>query len=292
MKYVFIRDQSQRFSLAAMCRALQVSRSGYYDWRARGPSARSVADQALAADIERLHEQHRQSLGALKTWKLMSQRGNAAGKHRIARVRKAAGIEARRKRRFRVMVEHQHTEPPAPDLVQRGFAVAAPNWVWVGDMTVLRTREGLLYLVIVLDLYARKIVGWAMDSHQMATLPIAALDMAIARRRPAPGLICHTDQGTQYSCTQYSSAAYRTVLATHGLRPSMSRRGNCHDNAVAESFFSNLKNEITHHTTYNTRKEAKAAIFDYIELFYNRMRPHQTLNYQTPVDVEAQYSCA
>jgi putative transposase len=270
-----------------MCKVLLVSRSGYYDWAKRGPSPRILADQVLAKDLEQLHDQHRQSLGALKTWELLRNSGPTAGKHRIARIRKAAGIEARRKRRFRVMTEYQHKEPPAPDLVKRQFMVSAPNRVWVGDMTTLRTREGLLHLAIVLDLFARNVVGWAMDEKQLAALPIAALNMAIARRKPLPGLICHTDQGTQYN-----SMAYREVLHAHHMKPSMSRKGNCHDNAVAESFFSNLKNELIHHANYNTRREAKAAIFDYIELFYNRMRPHQTLGYKTPAQMEAQYSCA
>lgn len=216
---------------------------------------------------------------------MLNAQGIDCGKHRIARLRKTAGIEARRMQRFRVMVEHHHREPPVGGLVQRAFAVPASNQVWVGDMTTLRTREGWLHVAIVLDLYARRLVGWAMDTNQTAALPIAALSMAIIQRQPCAGLICHTDHGVQYG-----ASSYRTVLARHQFRTSMSRKGNCHDNAVAESFFSNLKNEVTHHTIYATRKQAKAAIFDYIELFYNRMRPHQTLNYRTPVEAEAQFA--
>ncbi len=287
MKYAFIASHRNQFPLSALCRVLRVSRSGYYEHRARPPSVRSQADNVLTEKIIQIHRQYRACLGAFKTWQVLRQRGVAVGKHRVARLRRAAGIEARRKQRFRVMVEHHHKMPPAPDRVQRGFQVAAPNQVWVSDMTVLRTREGWLYLAIVLDLYARRVVGWAMDGNQSVALPVAALAMAIAQRQPAPGLVCHTDQGVQYS-----AALYREVLQAHGIQASMSRKGNCHDNAVAESFFSNLKNELTHHCIYHTRREAKAAIFDYIELFYNRLRPHQTLNYQTPVTAEAQFNYA
>lgn len=271
----------EQFRLAAMCRVLKVSRSGFYDWVARQPSRRSQDDEALTAHIEQIHYQYRQATGTLKTQTLLQKRGIEAGKHRIARLRQIAGIETRRKKRFRVMRSYQRSEPAAPDLVERGFAVTAPNLIWVGDMTVLRTREGVLYLAVVLDLYARRVVGWAMAAQATSDLAIAALTMAIQQRRPKPGLICHTDQGVQYA-----SMAYRTVLQAHRIRASMSRRGNCHDNAVAESFFSNLKNELTHHTIYTNRKEAKTAIFDYIEVFYNRQRPHQTLKYQTPLEAE------
>ncbi len=285
MKYAFVQAHRTQFSLAALCRVFKNSRSGFYDWCGRGPSRHSQRDAELTEHLARLHSQHRRALGALKTWHVLKAQGVACGKHRVARLRKRVGIEARRKQRFRVMVAHHHCEPPVADLVQRAFAVSAPNQVWVGDMMALRTREGWLHVAIVLDLYARRLVGWAMDANQTAALPIAALNMAIIQRHPDAGLICHTDQGVQYAST-----SYRTVLAQHKFRASMSRKGNCHDNAVAESFFSNLKNEITHHTIYATRKEAKAAIFDYIELFYNRMRPHQTLNYRTPVEAEAQHA--
>jgi putative transposase len=284
VKYAFIQTNCTQFSVAALCHRLNISRGGYYDWCARAPSLHSLRDAELTDHLVRIHKQHRQALGALKTWRVLNLQGIACGKHRVARLRKGVGIEARRKQRFRVMVEHHHVEPPVADLVQRRFAVAVPNRVWVGDMTTLRTREGWLHLAIVLDLYSRRLVGWAMDANQTAALPIAALRMAITQRRPDSGLICHTDQGAVYGAKPYLD-----LIKQHCFKRSMSRKGNCHDNAVAESFFSNLKNEVTHHTIYPTRREAKAAIFDYIELFYNRLRPHQTLDYQTPVDVEARY---
>jgi transposase InsO family protein len=231
-----------------------------------------------------VHQQHGKVPGAVKCWRLLNEQGVACGKHRIARLRKLDGIEARRKARFRVMRTYQKTEPPAPDLVKRAFTVVAPNKVWVSDITTIRTREGWIHLAIVLDLYARLVVGWSIDSTQSVTLPIAALRMALAQRKPAAGLICHTDQGSVYG-----AATYRQVLSDHDLLASMSRRGNCHDNAVAESFFSNLKNEITHHTTYDTRQEAKDAISNYIEVYYNRQRLHQTLRYRTPAAVDASF---
>lgn len=270
-----------------MCRVLRVSPSSYYGARVRSPSLHSTVDQALREQIKRVHAEHRCAPGAVKTWRLLNAQGIACGKHRVARLRTLDGIESARRQRFRVMQTHQHTEPPAADLLQRGFTVAAPNTAWVSDITSIRTREGWLHLAIVLDLFARRVVGWSIDTSQPATLPIAALKMAIAQRKPPANLICHTDQGSVYG-----SAAYREVLQEHELRPSMSRRGNCHDNAVAESFFSNLKNEITHHTVYATCEQAKAAIADYIEVYYNRMRLHQSLQYRTPTEVEALYSAA
>lgn len=287
MKYACITQLRAEFRLAALCRVLGVSRSGYYAACTRAPSVRSTEDIALRAQIRDLHDGQRQIPGALKTWKLLQDGGFTCGKHRVGRLRKLDGIEARRKARFRVMRTYQKVLPPAPNLVKRAFEVTAPNKVWVGDITTIRTREGWIYLAIVLDLYARRVVGWAIGATQAATLPVAALKMAVAQRRPPAGLICHTDQGSVYG-----SEMYRQLLADHGLQASMSRRGNCHDNAVAESFFSNLKNEITHHTTYDSRLAAKTAIAEYIEVYYNRQRLHQTLRYSTPADFEARYQSA
>lgn len=285
MKYAFIETLRPQYGLAAICRVVGISRSSYYAATTRAASLHSTEDLALRVHLKRIHATHRQALGALKTWVLLNREGVICGKHRIARLRKLDGIEARRKARFRVMRRYQKTEPPALDLVKRVFTVAAPNQVWVGDITTLRTREGWLYLAIVLDLFARRIVGWSMATTQTATLPIAALKMAIAQRERPVGVICHTDQGNMYG-----SSAYRAVLSEHGMRASMSRKGNCHDNAVAESFFSSLKNEVTHHVIYDTRQEARLAISDYIELYYNPLRPHQTLGYRTPVETEARHN--
>jgi len=267
--------------VSRLCRTLSVSRGGYYDWLTRGESARSRGDRDLLARIEQVHEASRQAYGAKKTWLELNARGVVCGKHRVARLRKQAGIEARRKLRFRVIVEHHQTAPAAPNLVQRQFGVPAPNRVWVGDMTFIRTRAGFLHLAVLLDLYSRRVVGWAMGERPNLPLAMNALAMALLARLPQDGLIHHTDQGPLY--TAY---AYQEHLSRHGVRPSMSAKGNAYDNAVAESFFSNLKNELVHHCDFHTREAARTAIFDYIEIFYNRQRRHQTLGYVSPMQFE------
>lgn len=266
---------------------LAVSRSSFYAQLERAPSRRSDEDLALRAKIAAIHSLHRSTPGVVKTWRLLSEQGVFCGRNRVARLRKLDVIKTHRVARFQLARTYQKTEPPAPDLVKRHFLAPAPNKVWVSDITTIRTRDGWIHLAIVLDLFARKVVGWTISPTQASCLPIAALKMAIAQRSPAPGLICHTDQGSVYG-----SSEYRRVLADHGLRASMSRKGNCHDNAVAESFFSNLKNELTHHVTYETRAAARTAIGEYIEVYYNQQRLHQTLGYRTPADCEAQYKSA
>lgn len=284
MKYALIRQHERELGIQPLCRALQVSRSGYYDWLSRKPSARAQADHELLAHIRATHVRHRKAYGAIKTWRHLNATGIVCGKHRVARLRKQAGIEAQRKRRFRLTVEHHHTPKAAPDLLQRQFHADAPNRAWVGDMTFIRTRQGWLHLVVLLDLYSRKVVGWAMGERATTLLHRSALAMAILQRRPTRGLVHHTDRGTVYS-----APAYRELLEQAGMRPSMNGRKTAYDNAVAESFFSNLKNEWVHHHDFRTRDEAKLAIFDYIECFYNRNRIHQSLGYRTPDEMERLY---
>lgn len=284
MKYAFIRQHGKHTNIQPLCRALQVSRSGYYDWLKRKPSRRSIENQALLGHIQAAHTRHRKAYGALKTWRYLNANGIACGKHRVARLRREAGIEALRKKRFRLTVEHHHTRQAAPDLLQRQFHATAPDQTWVGDMTFIRTRQGWLHLVVLLDLYSRKVVGWAMGDRATTSLHQSALSMAIMQRSPQPGLIHHTDRGTVYS-----APSYREQMELVGMRPSMSGKKSAYDNAVAESFFSNLKNEWVHHHDFKTREEAKIAIFDYIECFYNRNRMHQAMNYQTPDEVERLY---
>lgn len=269
--------------MVRMCAVLRVSRSGYYHWVDRPESKRARADRALLEHIRRVHVQARRAYGAVKTWRELHEQGIACGKHRVARLRRGDGIEAQRRRRFRVTVENRYTAPPAPNLVQRKFVVDAPNRIWVGDMTFIRTRTGFLYLAVLLDLYARNVVGWSMHDRPNLEVTLRALDMALAHRRPAPGLVHHTDQAPLYS-----AHAYRERMRAHGMLPSMSARGDCYDNAVAESFFSNLKNELFHHCDFASREAARAAIFDYIEVFYNRQRRHQTLGYVSPMQFEQQ----
>ena len=283
MKYGFIKRHDREFSVKRMCRVLRVSRSGYYDWLVRPECTRAVQARQLLVHIRRVHAEARQAYGAKKTWEELNDQGIACGKHQVARLRKENGIEARRKRRFRLTVENHSTAPAAPNLVQRRFLVAQPNRVWVGDMTFIRTRAGFLYLAVLLDLYARRVVGWSMNDRPDLVLVMGALNMALEQRRPEQGLIHHTDQGPIYA-----ARLYRERMQEHGLLPSMSAKGDCYDNAVAESFFSNLKNELVHHCDFVSRDAARVAIFDYIELFYNRKRLHQTLGYVSPMQFEEQ----
>ena len=283
MKYGFIRAHRSQFPVAQLCRQLAVSRSGFHAWLHRPASVRSVADQKLLIDIRRVHLDYRQVYGGVKTWRTLNERGIACGKHRVFRLRHQAGIEARRVQRQRLTIEHHKTAAPAPDLLVRCFSAPSPDRIWAGDMTFIRTREGWLHLAVLLDLFSRKVVGWAMDERPGQVLHLGALRERHLQRRPSPGLIHHTDRGPQYS-----TPAYRELLQAHGLRASMNGRKVPQDNAVAESFFSNLKNELVHHCDFRSRNEARSAIFDYIELFYNRKRMHQSLGYRTPEQMERQ----
>jgi len=281
VKYAFIRKHGEQHSVAGLCRLLQVSRSGYHAWLSRPESPRRQDDQRFLQAIAQVHADHRQAYGAVKTWQALKQRGIACGKHRVARLRREGGIQAKRTRRQRITVEHHKTAAPAPDLLQRGFNAPQPDRAWSGDMTFIRTREGWLHLAVLLDLCSRKVVGWAMHQQPGQVVHLGALSMAIQHRRPAPGLIHHTDRGPQYN-----TFAYRDLMHRHGILPSMNGRKVPQDNAVAESFFSSLKNELVHHCDFATRDQARAAIFSYIELFYNRKRIHQSLGYRTPEEVE------
>jgi putative transposase len=268
----------------SLCRELDISRSLYYAYKKAKPSLRSQQDLALRAEIVRFNAAHRWAPGAVKMWRLLNANGIICGKHRVRRLRKLEKIQTSRIKRFRAIQAMQRVQPPAPDLVKQGFKVKAPNTIWVGDITSMRTREGWLHLAIVLDLFARRVVGWSMDVTQSAALPMAAMNMALAQRKPAAGLIFHSDQGTVYA-----SSDYRELLQANSVQPSMSRKGVCYDNAVAESFFSNLKNEAMHERLFASRDEGKAVVRDYIETYYNKQRLHQTLGYQTPAAVEAAF---
>lgn len=281
MKYQFITEHQREFRIASMCRVLGVSRSGYYGWRGRPASTREQANQRLLQRIEQIHQASRENYGERKTWEALRATGESCGRHRVARLRQISGIVAKRVRRFRQSYAARNSAPAAPNLVNREFTATAPNRVWVTDITFVPTRRGWLYVAVMIDLFSRRIVGWSMSSRIDQRLVADALQMAICQRRPPPGLIHHSDQGQQYA-----GAAYRAMLAAHGIVQSMSRKGNCLDNAVAESFFSNLKNELVHHVVFEDREQARAAIFDYMEMFYNRNRLHQALGYRSPVDYE------
>ena len=284
MRYAFVEEHRPLHPVARLCELVEVSTSGYYAWRDREPSERQRRDQELLIAIRRVHLEHRQRYGAVKTWRRLNQTGTTCGKHRVARLRREHGIEANRRSRQRLTIEHHKTAAPAPDLLQQRFQAEAPNQVWSGDMTFIRTREGWLHLAVLVDVYSRKVVGYATDSRPGQDLHVGALVKAITARKPIKGLIHHTDRGAQYR-----SAAYREMLARHGLVASMNGRKVPQDNAIAESFFSTLKNELIHHADLYTREQAKALIVEYIEQFYNRVRIHQSLGYCTPEQFERQW---
>lgn len=281
MKYMFIRTQERLHRVTRLCTVLGVSRSGYYAWRDRPVSARTADDQRLLPLLRQIHQEMREEYGAIKLWREASGRGLRCGRHRVARLRTLGGLEAKRVRRFRVSVEHHQLPPPAPNVLQQRFATTGLNRVWVGDVTMVATRAGCLYVAVLLDLYSRRVIGWAMRNKPDQQLTLDALAMAVRQRQIQPGLIHHSDQGAQYT-----ARLYQQRLRDLGLTPSMSRKGNCYDNAVAESFFSTLKNELIHHQTYQTPGEAGREIFAFIEGFYNRQRLHQSLGYLSPLEFE------
>jgi putative transposase len=270
--------------LADLCRALQVSAGGYHAWKARAPSARATADVALAAVIAATHHEFRERYGSRRLWRELRSRGIDCSRHRMDRLRREHGLWTRRRRRFlRARAALQRT-PAAPRLCTWPFAASTPDRLWVGDMTVLPTREGPLYLAALVDACSRRVVGWAMDDHQRLDLTERALDMALQHRRPKPGLILHHDRGSQYT-----GARYRTKAETANIQLSMSRPGMPYDNAMAESFFATLKLELADDKPFQSREAARMAVFEYVELFYNRIRMHSALGYQSPVQVEREY---
>lgn len=277
-----MEEHRHRFRISAMCAALGVSRSGYYEWRNRPISRRAQENARLLGLIRDIHRESHENYGERKTWEVLRSRGESCGRHRVARLRRLDGLIAKRIRRFRqTYAARSNSEPAVPNLLERNFTATQPNRVWVTDITFVPTRRGWLYVAAIIDLFARRVVGWAMSQRIDQQLVLDALHMAVERRRPAPGLIIHSDQGQQYA-----GSLYRAVLRNHGIIQSMSRKGNCLDNAVAESFFSNLKNELVHHVAFENRDDARMAIFEYMEVFYNRQRLHQSLGFTTPVDFE------
>jgi transposase InsO family protein len=281
VKYDFVKEHAGEFRIASLCRVLRVSRSGYYGWLTRPESARAREDRGLVEHIHAVHLKGRRSYGSVRTWQVLNRNGIRCGKHRVARLRKAQGIEALRTRRFRYRQAAHEQNPPAPNHLQRVFEAKAPNQVWAGDVTYIPTRSGWLYLAVLLDLHSRKVVGWCMRHAPDLGLIQGALEMALLHRKPNPGLIHHTDRGQVYR-----SRVYQDLLAEHGMRMSMSRTGDPYDNAAVESFFSTLKNDLVHHRRYATREEAKQEIFEFIEVFYNRQRAHTYLGYRSPVEFE------
>ena len=260
-----------------MCKVLKVSKSGYYAWKTRSLSKRKIFDNYLVSEIRKIHAESKENYGTIKIWKALKSKGIHCGRHRVAELRRKNGIESKRRKRFKVTTISKNTKWISPNLLDRCFHVTKPNRVWVGDVTYVGTGKGWLYLAILLDLYSRKVIGWAMSDKNNKQLVIKALDMALGMRQPTAGVLHHTDRGSIYG-----SDEYRNKLIKYGLISSMSRKGDCYDNAVAESFFSTLKHELIFGRRFLSREHARSEIFKYIEIFYNRQRLHQTLNYVTP----------
>lgn len=282
MKYLFIQEQSKEHKVVRLCRALGVSESGYYDWLDRTPSEREVENIRL---VRKIHQSHKGSggvYGSPKIHKDLIELGEMCSKNRVARLMAKYGIQSKLRRKFVVTTDSKSMLEAAPDLLRRNFKAKCPNERWVSDTTFIPTRQGWLYLATILDLYSRSIVGWSMSNKNDTQLVCDALIMALWKRKPEPGLILHSDQGSTYA-----SRRYQSLIKDHKLRCSMARKGECLDNAVAESFFGSLKNELVYHDDFKTRSEAKKKLFQYMEVFYNRRRRHAYLGYLTPHEFEA-----
>ena len=281
MRYRFIRDYAQQYPVTLLCQTLRVPRSGYYAWRRCPESRRAQENCRLLKKIQDVYTDSKDTYGSPRIHVALRQQGETCGKHRVARLMRLHGLAAKHRRKFRATTDSRHDLPVAENVLNRQFTPTAPNQVWVSDITYVPTGEGWLYLAGVMDLAFRGIVGWAMSSRIDRNLVSDALTAALRRRRPAPGLLHHSDRGSQYA-----SADYQALLAQHGLIPSMSRKGNCWDNAPMESFFHSLKVEWLHGQTFRTRAEARQAIFTFIEVWYNRQRLHSALGYRSPEQYE------
>ena len=283
MKYAFIHQHRFQFSLTALCRRLNVSPNGYRHWREYPISIREQRDQSFVIHLKQIQRECKSTYGYRRMYHAARLHGLNVGRNRVHRLMRVNGIIARYKRKYKTTTDSRHTLPVASNLLNRQFNVNTPNQVWVSDITYIPTQEGWLYLATILDLYSRKIVGWAMDERMQKGLVIRALQMALHHRQPRPiqRLMHHSDRGSQYA-----SKLFQKLLKANDIRCSMSRKGNCWDNAVAESFFRTLKEELVHQQRYKTRDDAKHSIFEYIEVFYNQHRLHSSLGYMSPDQFE------
>jgi transposase InsO family protein len=284
VKFAFIRAEKAQYPIVVLCRVLGVSRSGFHAWLRRPPSKRACNDAALGAEIAEVHATSRKTYGSPRVHAELRARGRRVGAKRVARLMREKGLQSKRRRRFKATTDSKHGLPVAPNLLQRNFTVEAPNKVWVGDITFVWTREGWLYLAVLIDLFSRAVVGWSTSDRIDRALALDALAMARGRREVEADLVEHTDRGSTYA-----SADYREALDHAGITCSMSRKGDCWDNAVAESFFATLKTELDV-DAFATRAEARSALFEYIEVFYNRQRRHSFLGYDTPLEAEMKFN--
>ncbi len=281
MTFRFIDANRHLWPVRLLCATLEVSAAGYYAWRDRPTSPRQQRRHTLLVAIEAIHEQVKGRYGSPRVHAELRARGHGCCVNTVARVMRQAGIQAKTVRKFRHTTDSNHSLPVADNVLERQFDPACPNEVWVADITYIPTREGWLYLAVVEDLFSRMVVGWSMDATMTSRLVVDALEMAVQRRLPDAELVAHSDRGSQYA-----SEHYQLLLGKHGIECSMSGVGQCWDNAPMESFFASLKKELTHHEDYATRAEARASIFEYIEIFYNRQRRHSTLGYVSPAEYE------
>jgi putative transposase len=277
-----IEQNENAYALGMMCRALDVSRTGYHAYRTRETSDREKENRLLLEEIRAVHKVTRQSYGSPRMTRELRTQRKTLGRHRVARLMRKSGLGAKRKKRFRKTTDSNHSYPCAENLVAREFTVSAPNRVWVSDVTYIWTRERWLYLAVTLDLYSRKVVGWGMGTANDTNLVLRALRMAVTNRRPGADLIFHSDRGSTYAADDFAGDLKRL-----GITASMSRKGDCWDNAVAESFFSSFKTEWMPEDGYETISEGMAEVFRYIEEFYNRKRLHSYLGYRSPATFEA-----
>jgi len=284
-KFEFIRHNRKEYKVIRLCEVLEVSTTGFYDWLDRPESNRQRENRRITDKIKQSHQRSREIYGSPKIHEDLIAEGETCSVNRVARLMKAADIKSKMARKFVITTDSKNTQEPPPDLLQRRFRVGQRDKAWVSDTTFIATREGWLYLAVVLDLFSRQVIGWAMSDRNNTDLVQDALTMAIWRRGKVKGVIVHSDQGSTYA-----SGDYQKQLSDNKLVCSMSRKGECLDNAVAESFFGTLKNELVYHDAYKARAQAKQSIFEYIEVFYNRQRRHAFLNYLTPVEYEAKYA--
>jgi transposase InsO family protein len=287
VRFAFIHAEKAIFPVAAMCRLLEVTRQGYYAYANRPPSPRVEEERKLGEAVREAFVASGETYGSPRVLRELRKAGLCVGKRRVERAMRGMGLTPPTPwRRMKTTVQDR-THPVAPNELARDFTATRPNERWVTDITYVWTHEGWAYVAVILDLFSRAVVGWAIDATLSTKLPVVALSRAVERRRPAPGLMHHSDRGCQYTSNEY-----RQVLAGLGISVSMSRTGNCWDNAVAESFFATLKNELVHRRQWSSRDELRSAVFEYVEVFYNRRRMHSSLDYRTPTEVEELYAKA
>jgi putative transposase len=283
MRFLFVSENQETFPLKAMCRLLQVSASGYYAWKKRPESARKKRRLLVARAIEDAHKGSRGVYGSPRIYRQLKALGHPVSKATVERMMRESGIRSKRSRKFRVVTtDSKHRLPVVGNHLAQNFEASSPNAKWTADITYVPTKEGWLYLAVVLDLFSRRVVGWQMSDSMPTELVLDAARMAFEQRRPGHGLLHHSDRGSQYAANEY-----RALLEARGVRCSMSGVGNCYDNAVTESFFGTLKSEFIHHEQFETRAEARTKIFEWIEVFYNRTRLHSSLGFKSPEQYEA-----